>query len=300
MKSIIIYFSQSGSTFKVARAVHKGMVPHIDQCDLVSIEKADPGDAAAYDLIGVGSAVWSGVPLHVENFIDAMPPMDGKHAFTFATHGVMPLRFMPNMMRLLTGKGFTVIGAKKWYGSVNHPLLPKPYLTDGHPDEIDLREAEDFGRSIPEINRRISAGEKDLIPPIPPMPPPRTLERIIPEKKLNIEKCNYPECMLCMDNCRLKVIDLSTSPPTFPEKCPPCFFCELICPAGAVEIDYEPYSKEETMRAKQYFAETLRKKEAEGKFRRLVPEDKVGWDTPFYKLYSKHPRWVIPEDDEDQ
>jgi ferredoxin len=211
----------------------------------------------------------------------------------------MPQRFMPNMMRLLSEKGFTVIGARKWYGSVYHPLLPKPYLTDGHPDEIDLKEAEEFGRSLPEISSRISSGEMDLIPPMPPMPPPRALERIIPEKEFNIEKCLYPECTLCMDNCRLKVIDLSTSPPTFPKKCPPCFFCELICPVGAVVIDYEPYSNEETTRAEKFFKEALRKAEAEGSFRRLIPEDKVGWDTPFYKLHSKHPRWVIPEDNED-
>jgi hypothetical protein len=28
-----------------------------------------------------------------------------------------------------------------------------------------------------------------------------------------------------------------------------------------------------------------------------VPLDKVGWDTPYYKVYNKHPRYIIPEED---
>ena len=46
-----------------------------------------------------------------------------------------------------------------------------PYYTAGHPDEIDLREAEEFGREMVERSRRISAGETKLIPAMPDMPP---------------------------------------------------------------------------------------------------------------------------------
>ena len=296
MKCMIIYFSQSGNTKKIARAIWRGMNPRLEQCDLVSIEQADPRDVTNYDLIGIGSPNRSGPPPHVKQFIHAMPRQPGKHAFIFYTHAVLFKRFLPPMVRLLVKRGFTVIGARNWYGSVFHPLLPKPYLTDGHPDEIDLKEAEDFGKELPEISKRILAGEIELIPPIPPLPPPRTMKRIIPEKKLNMEKCRYPECTLCMDNCRLKVIDLSVSPPMFPKRCQPCFFCEMICPEGAIEIDYEPLSRLEMKRAKTIFIKALDQAEAEGSFRRLLPVDKVGWDTPFYKVYNKHPRWVIPEE----
>ena len=55
MKCIIIYFSQSGNTKKIARAIWRGMNPWVEQCDLVSIEQVDPRDVTNYDLIGIGS-----------------------------------------------------------------------------------------------------------------------------------------------------------------------------------------------------------------------------------------------------
>ncbi len=86
--------------------------------------------------------------------------------------------------------------------------------------------------------------------------------------KVNGEKCNYPKCTLCMDNCPMKVIDLSVSPPVFPKRCQPCFFCEMICPEGAIEIDYEPHSRLEVKRARTIFVKVLDRAEAEGTFRR--------------------------------
>jgi len=45
------------------------------------------------------------------------------------------------------------------------------------------------------------------------------------------------------------------------------------------------------------FIDALNKGESEGRVRRLVPVDKVGWDTPFYKVFNKHPRDVVSEEE---
>ena len=37
----------------------------------------------------------------------------------------------------------------------------------------------------------------------------------------------------------------------------------------------------------------LAQAEAQGRFRRLVPEDKIGWNTPIHKVYPKHPGFII-------
>jgi hypothetical protein len=85
--------------------------------------------------------------------------------------------------------------------------MPQPYPTAGHPDEIDLQEAEEYGREMAVRSMRVSAGETDLIPPVPdyiPKPPPGDLETIASFEtllKFDREKCLYPECTLCMDNC---------------------------------------------------------------------------------------------------
>ena len=93
----------------------------------------------------------------------------------------------------------------------------------------------------------------------------------------------------------MKAIDLNASPVTFGKGCRMCYFCELICPTGAIEVDYER-DNQLFANLKEHYEHALDKPEASGRFRRLTPLDKIGWNTPFYKVYNKHPRYVIPED----
>jgi Fe-S-cluster-containing hydrogenase component 2/flavodoxin len=303
LKSIIFYFSQTGNTRKVAQAIHKGMSQVVEQCDIARIrdiarnrDMLDTLDLPKYDLIGVGSVVWARMPLNLRLFINSLPYLKGKHAFTFCTHAcLMDGRFIPRVARLLAKRGLTVIGTGDWYGDTNLPMHPKPCLTDGHPDQIDLMEAEQFGKEMVQFSRRISAGETELIPPLPPAV--RLLKKNpLPKPKFNMQKCLYPKCQLCMDYCPVNAIDLSASPQVLVKDCRPCFFCEKICPTGAIEFDYETGAKRTILRVKRDDKD-LDKAEAEGRFRRLVPKENIGWNTPYEKVYSKHPRYVIPEED---
>jgi ferredoxin len=298
MKCLIVFFSQTGNTKAIARAVHKGIEPFVDECHLVRIDRADTGKMADYDLIGIGSPVWAGVPPHVRRFVDAMPVLPGKLAFTFCTHGAKGERFVPTMIRLLMEKKLTVIGSRGWYCGVSFPFVPTPYFTDGHPDSIDLEEAAGFGKHMAETGSRVLAGDTTVIPPVPPMLPPRTLIPPPVPMSLHMDRCTYPACRLCMDHCRMKIINLTVSPPIFPRKgCQTCFFCEYICPTGAIEADYEARTRFEMEAARGPFSEALDKAEAEGRFRRLTPDERIGWDTPFHEAHATHPRYVIPEED---
>jgi flavodoxin len=62
MKCIIVYFSQSGNTKKMAYAIRTGIQPFVEQCEIGCFDKIDTKELAAYDLIGVGSPCWDGVP----------------------------------------------------------------------------------------------------------------------------------------------------------------------------------------------------------------------------------------------
>jgi ferredoxin len=300
MRSLILFFTQSGNTGKIARAIARGMAPHVATCDVVPIGKADIATLPDYDLIAFGSPVWAGVPPHVKRFIESMPLLSGRLAFAFCTHGAMPLRFAPTMVRLLMQKGLIVLGTRGWYGSADFPFIPKPYFTDGHPDEIDLAEAEAFARQMVENGARVLDGETGLVPPVPPMPPPRTMIPPPVPMRFNREKCLFPKCRLCMDHCRMKIIDLTRARPVFPKKgCQTCFFCEYICPTGAIEADYGPRTAYEMKAARTVFSEVLKKAEAEGRFRSLVPPDRIGWDTPYHIFNNKHPRYEIHEEDDE-
>jgi formate hydrogenlyase subunit 6/NADH:ubiquinone oxidoreductase subunit I len=95
----------------------------------------------------------------------------------------------------------------------------------------------------------------------------------------------------------VNAIDLYGSPQIFVKDCWICFFCEKICPTGAIEIDYETHLKSALRHCEEYIDKDLDKAEAEGSFRRLVPKEDIGWDTPYEKVYSKHPRYVILKED---
>ncbi len=173
MKSIIVYFSLTGNTKKVAQAIHKGMSQLVEQCDIATVKGVDIQHLIGYDLIGLGSPVWGGVPRNVKLFIDTLPSLQGKHAFAFYTYSAEPELLFPEVVNLLVDKGLILIGTRGWYGSAYSIIEPKPYPADGHPDEIDLKEAEDFGKEMVELSRRVSIGGYELIPPLQmrPIPP---------------------------------------------------------------------------------------------------------------------------------
>ena len=264
MKGIVVYYSATGSTRKIAKAIHRGMKEVVEDCDIATVKEIDPRDMANYDLIGIGGPIWYfRETANLRLFIYKMPRLEGKLCFPFCTHGSSPHNFMLSISWALKRKGLKIIGWNDWYGGVYQVLhMPKPYLTDGHPDEIDRKEAEDFGREMGELARRIASGASS-IPEMPkgpdadplwlprdfrglrppaggqggerPAPPPMPPQR----RTIDTEKCLYPECTLCADNCIVNSIDLSASPPVFRDNCVTCSLCDKMCPVGAIELDAE-------------------------------------------------------------
>jgi flavodoxin/NAD-dependent dihydropyrimidine dehydrogenase PreA subunit len=314
MKSIVIYFSQSGNTKKIAQAIHSGMSRSGDQSDIARLKDVAAEDLAGYDLIGIGTPVyWGRETANMTGFIESWLPLDGKHGFAFCTHGALPSMYMARVVPAMEQRGLTVVGWNDWFGSVVYPAIPKPYFTDGHPDEIDLKEAEDFGREMVERSRRIYKGETQLIPVLPRgkaydaiyNPPGRVSEMPLEERvkfvhwetcmqfKLNPEKCKYPKCTHCIDNCPTNSIELSLDPPVFTKGnlCITCYLCEQTCPQGAIEADMEGLQKGHDPYIHPVLMKSLEGFEALGHFRRLTPLDKIGWDTPFWK--RKKPRFKI-------
>jgi flavodoxin/NAD-dependent dihydropyrimidine dehydrogenase PreA subunit len=303
MKCVIIYFSVTGNTEKIAKAIQAGVKQAAGNCDIIKIKDANPRRLYEYDLIGLGSPIMGlePDPDNVRAFIKNLWSVGGKHAFVFSTHGANPDPFFPSIVPKLKQRGLVVIGMGDWYGSCYLSETPQPYPTAGHPDEIDFKEAEEFGKEMVERSRRIAAGETRLIPPVPPAPPsirvPKELRDIFKSSlKFHEEKCVYPKCRLCMDNCPVYGIDLSVKRAVIAKPCISCDLCSKICPTGAIEAD--DYYGQRAAQLTQDFVKSellshLEKNEAEGRFRRLVPVEKIGWDTSFYKVHNKHPRWII-------
>jgi flavodoxin/ferredoxin len=313
MKSIVIYFSQTGNTRKIAEAIYSGIYELTRECDMARLQDVKAEDLKRYELIGLGSPVWHRrEPINVLSFVEyTMHSLEGKKGFVFCTHGLYPGHFIGRMVPALTLEGLKVIGWKNWYCSAWVPEHPKPYFTDGHPDSIDLEEAKQFGKDMVERSRRISAGEPYNLPTLLKgqayhdlYPGPGSTDRTGRQQAqngvlelidlrsfdfiVNKEKCLYPRCTVCIDNCPTHSINFFASPPIFRKNCDRCWFCEQICPRGAIEVNWAPIAEYvENNIVKDWFR-VADDAVARGLYRRLIPNEDIGKDGFWYK--AKKPR----------
>ena len=274
IRGIVVYYSATGNTAQVAEALWRGMRSVIP-CDIsplapAMVTKVKPADMAKYDVIAVGAPNWyMRVPANVLVFTHEMPRMDGKHAILFGTHGSGGPGMWWIMSKNILKKGMSIIGWSDWYGA--DFMTPHSSVPDGewgHPDSIDLAEAEAFGRKMAENSIRIYAGEKDLLPDRIPTPEVGGNSLFSPSGRSGIPsfaggaanaipnfdftKCIYPRCNRCIENCPVNAIDFSViapfdsmtydsvktkadSPIVLKEACLQCGgLCERICTYGAI------------------------------------------------------------------
>jgi len=103
----------------------------------------------------------------------------------------------------------------------------------------------------------------------------------------DMKKCIYPKCTLCIDNCPMYSIDFSKGQPVVHNNCEGCDLCWCICPYDAISIPniaetHALLANSET-RWDSPFLANLNAAEKTGRFRRLMPIDKVGWGNIVYK-----------------
>lgn len=318
MKVLIIYFSQSGNTKKIAHAIAEGARTEAETVDVKALKHVSNEMLDDYDLIGLGSPIWKADPPNIRRFYQNLPDQNGKHIFAFATHGCMPSFYFPVVLPNLKKAGFTVIGSARWYGNVVMPGMPEPYYTAGHPDEIDCQEAREFGKEMVIRSRRISAGETELIPEMPKNDVDRNqavaivnmlLEYGNPQGKIvrDPEKCIYPKCSRCMDYCTMGYTDLTCSPQKFgSEGCccddvHECAWCFMICPTGAIHLEPDVYEHVKPFigARKPLFENILKEAEERGEFRPLIDMEDVGFDTPYVIAHPKRPYFKVPREMED-
>ena len=276
MKALIIYFSMSGYTRRVAEHIRDGILEEADQCDLKSLAEADSSSLVDYDLVGLGCPVYYyKEPFNVSDWIDGLPELKGKHWFVFCTHGSVMGKTLISMSERLKKKGILVIGYFHTYADATAPFFPYPVPTTGHPDPLEYEQSHAFGKEVVERSRGITQGEVDLLPTPDPvsddwsqtadMLTRELLRQMMPPLRIDMEKCTL--CHECEDSCPVKGIKVESDPPRIQNPCIYCFQCTMICPTAAIDADWELLRGffPEDLFAR--YLEELAKAEAKGAFR---------------------------------
>lgn len=295
MKTLIIYFSQTGYTKKAAELIRDGIVAAGGECELTALEKVKVKSLSRYDLVGLGCPVfYYQEPFHVRDFIDGLPELKGKRWFVFCSHGSVMGITLNSMAEHLRKKGVSVIGCFDMYADATAPFIPHPTTTTGHPDEIDLERARAFGREIVPRWERIARGESSLIPELPPVDEEwvksaemfnfELVKNIMPPLAINLDRCT--RCGLCEANCPVKGIEIESDPPRIQNPCIYCCYCVEVCPVLAIEGDFEMLA---SLNPGHYarLKVALDAAAARGEFRWLVDFNKIDFDDYMYKQWER-------------
>ena len=149
MKSLVVYYSETGNTEKVARAIAKGL-----NSELKRIDEATMDDIRDSDLICIGTPVHGSAPAEkVKKFLDEFPIMFEKKGAAFCTlHLFGAKRTFKIIKEKFKNKGISFIdgfscrGLSRLVGNFGPRIFNK-----NRPNEEDLKKAENFGRKILEI-----------------------------------------------------------------------------------------------------------------------------------------------------
>lgn len=147
MKSLIIYFSShKNNTEKIAKVFADKV-----NADLINLKNLREIETDNYDLIGFGSGVYKeSMAPKIFKLADKLN-VRGKNIFVFSTSGIGMKFYNNKLIKLLVSKGAINKGSFACKGS----FVAKEFtniklfdiigrLSQGHPNDKDLRKAEEF------------------------------------------------------------------------------------------------------------------------------------------------------------
>jgi flavodoxin/NAD-dependent dihydropyrimidine dehydrogenase PreA subunit len=285
MNVLIIVFSQTGGTEKIAKKIQQGIVSTGNTCEIIRMKGANSIDLSKYDLIGIGTPTfYYREPVNVRNFIKAMDKVEGKHSFLFCTHGSIIGNTFYYMSEELTKKGYLVINSFDSYSESSIQYYPEIMHTANHPDDIEIEEAINFGKNICDFSLRKHKEDTSLIPSFELIEDTwwfkqgntltlDVLRQIIPSFEVDVNKCT--QCLTCQDNCPVDAINIESDQPKIQmEGCIYCCYCEKSCPESAIIADWEEMVRSSRGNLKKY-VNALKEAENQGKFRPYVDYEKI-------------------------
>jgi flavodoxin len=117
-KALIAYFTQGGTTAKIAKEISKGIFEKGFVVDFHKISDHLAPDVKEYDLVGFGSPVCIfRPPYNVMEYVEGLPNLEGLPFFVFMLHGTHPGTAGNIMRKALRRKGGCEVGYSRFKGA---------------------------------------------------------------------------------------------------------------------------------------------------------------------------------------
>lgn len=243
-KTLITYFSQGGTTEKVARGIGEGLVGKGHDVDFHTMNSGETPDLGGVEALGVGLPVYYyRPPFRVMDVLAALPDLNGLPFFVFVLHGTLHGDAGTVVRKVLREKGgrevgyFVTKGADYFYGYLKRGYLFSPE----NPTPLDLEGARSFGENVA---ARVAAGETVEASEDAPPPWVYRMERFLSNRwftkwmysrMFRVRKDDCVACGLCAKRCPMGNITLDENGhPVWGTNCLLCLYCEMKCPNEAI------------------------------------------------------------------
>lgn len=136
MNIVLVYFSRSGNTRKIAEAIAEEL-----EITPLDVKKESPNINNA-ELLIVGSGTYGDKPgKEMVSFLENLNAVTDKRAALFSTCAGDASKMMATMKEIIINKGFTIVDCFSCFGKFT-------LVKRGHPTDDELNHAKEFAKKL--------------------------------------------------------------------------------------------------------------------------------------------------------